>query len=103
MSSNRGKLAYLHEILRDYPEIKRKPADKRTAQELRRAAVVSEMLDDLRRMTDGQHRQRLVKLVYFDRSHTVYGAAMVIGISRRQAERWNAKMVENLAGKIGLI
>lgn len=35
-------------------------------------------------------RRRLVELVYWRRTHTVYGAGVEIGISEETAKRWNA-------------
>lgn len=35
-------------------------------------------------------RRRLVELVYWRRTHTLYGAGVEIGVSEETAQRWNA-------------
>lgn len=90
----RGKLAYIREVLRSYPEIQSKPVEKRTSHEQRRVEIVNEVLDMVDRMPDAVSRRTLVELVYFKKSHTLEGAALQIPISRRTAVRWNARVMK---------
>lgn len=41
-------------------------------------------------------------MMYFDRSHTLYGAALCIPIGRRTAEKWNAELMEIVEQEIDL-
>lgn len=46
----------------------------------------------------GAKRKRLANLVYFRRTHTVYGAGVEIGISEETAKRWNQDFLLCIAG-----
>ena len=61
--SKRGQLAYIREVLRSYPEIKRKPAPNRTDNEAARLRAVEDMMDELGRTPDGAQRQRFVRVL----------------------------------------
>ncbi len=43
-------------------------------------------------------RRKLVELVYWRRTHTVYGAGVEIGVSEETAKRWNADFLLCVAG-----
>jgi len=43
-------------------------------------------------------RRRLVELVYWRQTHTVYGAGVEIGVSEETAKRWNADFLLCVAG-----
>lgn len=43
-------------------------------------------------------RRRLVELVYWRRTHTVYGAGVEIGVSEETAKRWNSDFLLCVAG-----
>lgn len=98
-----GRRAYMREILREYPRAKKKPAGDRTNRENRLVEIVDDTLAEIERMRDGRHRVELIRLAYFDRSHTLYGAAMTIPISERQAKKWNAIVMNIMAEKMQLL
>lgn len=98
-----GRRAYMREILREYPRAKKKAAGDRTSRENRLVEIVDDMLAEIERMRDGRHRVELIRLTYFDRSHTLYGAAMTIPISERQAKKWNAIVMNIMAEKMQLL
>lgn len=58
-----------------------------------------ERLDAARR--DAKYKRLLLEMVYFRRSHSLYGAAAYLGIPERTAHRWNAKMLYALAEELG--
>lgn len=101
--SRRGQLAYIREVLRSYPEIKRKPAEHRTENESARMQVVEEMLEVLGRMPDGVQRQQFVKMLYFEGRYTFWGVIDKVPISQRTARRWNARIMDIMANKMHLI
>ncbi len=43
-------------------------------------------------------RRRLVEMVYWRQTHTVYGAGVEIGVSEETAKRWNADFLLCVAG-----
>ena len=98
-----GRRAYMREILREYPKAKKKPPEDRTDRESQLIAVVDRTLSEIERMRDGRHRVELIRLTYFERSHTLYGAALTIPISERQAKKWNNTLMMVMAEKMKLL
>ena len=98
-----GRRAYMREILKEYPRAKKKPPGDRTDKENRLVDIVDRTLSEIERMKDGRHRVELIRLTYFDRSHTLYGAAMTIPVSERQAKRWNDVLMRTMAEKMQLL
>lgn len=98
-----GRRAYMREILREYPRAKKKPPGDRTDKESRLVDIVDRTLAEIERMRDGRHRVQLIRMTYFDRSHTLYGAAMTIPVSKRQAEKWSSQFMNLLSYKLGLL
>ena len=98
-----GSRAYMREILREYPKAKKKPPEDRTDRESQLIAVVDRTLSEIERMRDGRHRVELIRLTYFERSHTLYGAALTIPISERQAKKWNNTLMMVMAEKMKLL
>ena len=50
---------------------------------------------------DAKYKRLLLEMVYFRRTHSLYGAAAYLGIPERTAHRWNAKMLHALAEELG--
>lgn len=98
-----GRRAYMREILREYPRAKKKPPGDRTDKENRLVDIVDRTLAEIERMRDGRHRVQLIRMTYFDRSHTLYGAAMTIPVSERQAKKWNNALMMVMAEKMQLL
>lgn len=46
---------------------------------------------------------RMIKLIYWDRSHTLSGAAMQVHISYRTARRWHSEVIYQIARNFGLL
>lgn len=63
-------------------------------------AVAAAVAETLRR-PDGQDRMRLVRLVFWQRSHTLEGAAMEIPVSYRTARRWHTQFILLVGEKYG--
>ncbi len=53
--------------------------------------------------SDGALRVELVKLVYWQRTHTIAGAATRLHVSERTARRWHRDFVYTVAAEYGLI
>ncbi len=98
-----GRRAYMREILREYPKAKKKPPEERTDKENRLVDIVDCTLAEIERMKDGRHRVELIRLTYFDRSHTLYGAALTIPICESQAKKWNKTLMTVMAEKMQLL
>ena len=78
-------------VLRDLPPTKQKEFE-----------AVQEAIKATLRMYGGAERLKLIDLVFWQRSHTIDGAAMAINISERTARRWHTTFIYLTAEKYGL-
>ena len=78
--------------LRTLPEINR-----RELEAVRAAIRTAESLPS------GRERMELVKLYYWKRSHTLFGAANAIHVSEKTALRWNRELILQVAKNFGLL
>lgn len=78
--------------LRELPEINRREID-----------AVARAISDTLRMPDGTRRLALMELVFWDRSHTLYGASLVLHVSKRTAIRWHGTFIKMVARNFGLL
>ena len=53
------------------------------------------------RKIDGAAMVRVFKMVYFDRTHTLYGAGISVPISEREARNWNTEFIKLLGQIMG--
>ena len=59
--------------------------------------AVHKAVEDTLRSPNGQHKLKLVSLVFWKRSHTLAGAAMQIHCGMRTAERWSSEFIKKVA------
>lgn len=78
--------------LRTLPEVNR-----RELEAVRAAICTTEALPN------GKRRMELVMLVMWRRSHTVFGAALKLGVSERTAKQWHGDFIREVAKNFGLI
>ena len=71
----------------------------RLKQQLAAVNKLLSRLESARR--DAKYKRLLLEMVYFRRTHSLYGAAAYLGIPERTAHRWNAKMLHALAEELG--
>ncbi len=65
-------------------------------------SAVKQLLQELGNdRRDSKYKKQLLEMVYFKRSHSLYGAAAWLEIPERTAHRWNAKMLRRLAEILG--
>ena len=62
--------------------------------------AVTAALALMSRLNSPGRRKRLADLVYFRRTHTLYGAAAVLEVSAETARRWNADFLLLLYGQL---
>ena len=60
-------------------------------------------LEEISRRRDGDEIIRLIDLVHFRRSHTLYGAAMVLNMSEITAKRKNGDFIRLVAKRLGYL
>lgn len=85
---------YIRAIVRAYPG--RMGADlsgvaKREYEAVRAAVEATE------RMEDGEARLKVIRLVHWNRTHTLEGAALTVPCSERTAGRWQRRFFEEVA------
>jgi len=81
---------YAKNIIRQYPaRLARPPGSLRQKEQLAVAAAVAET----EAMPEGAGRLKIIRLVYWDKSHTVEGAGMTVPVSPRTAWGWHGEFV----------
>lgn len=70
---------------------------------LKELAAVRAAIRYIEGLPSGKERMEIVKLYYWQRSHTLFGAANAIHISEKTALRWNRDFVMQVAENFGLI
>lgn len=78
--------------LRDLPETERKEYD-----------AVRKAIYATGEKPNGLEVMRLVKMVYWDRSHTIFGASVVLNVSEITAKRWNIEFIREVAKNYGFL
>ena len=81
----------------DHPVVSGVGAKAEGWQGTHRSDGVSWALEEIQRMPGGRARREIIQRVYFDNSHTLYGAALLVPIGEATAKRWNAEFIRLLA------
>lgn len=100
MSKHYSWWPYVKEIIRAYPV--------RIDAELSGVALidyhaVEDAIDKTEQMTDGQSRLKLIRLLHWNGTHTVQGAADEIPCDKSTAYRWQRRFFEEVARNRELI
>ena len=100
MSQNRnGWWSYVKYMARKYPNrIGRELQGTEDAEQ----AAVEAALRAIAERADGDARVQLVKMVFFDKTHTLAGAALALHCSERTARRWHTDFLREVGRKFGL-
>ncbi len=85
---------YIKDIIRKYPA--------RRSMELhgldrREQEAVQTAINATERMVNGEARLKIIRLVLWDRAHTLEGAALMIPCSKATANRWQRAFFEMVA------
>lgn len=78
--------------LRSLPEVNR-----------RELAAVRAAVNETKIHEDGKLRLEMIRLYYWKRSRTLFGAAEDVHVSRSTAKRWNTEFVKLVAKNFGLL
>lgn len=73
------------------------PIEQREYEAVRRAVLETE------RAPGGDLRMKLIKLVYWDKTHRLYGAAIECRIEEATSKRWNGDFIRVVARNFGLL
>lgn len=74
-----------------------------TATEEREFDAVSKAIRETQRMRYGCEMLQMVRLLYWDRSHTLYGASDKLHIHEQTAKEWHRNFVYRVAENYGLL
>lgn len=69
----------------------------------REYTAVSAAVESTKKRPDSSERLRLVSLIFWERSHTLEGAALVLHVSPRTARRWHGEFIRLVAREYGLL
>lgn len=70
---------------------------------LKESCAVSQAVSETRSMQDGEERLRFIRLVFWDKTYTLEGAAMAVNCSDRTARRWHTDFIKCVARNYGLL
>lgn len=97
----RGKLAYIREILFDYPELKNK--ENLNNSEQQRIKTVEKVLEKIKRMKNADEMLKIIDLVYFKRQFNLFEVIPEIAICDRSVYKLNAQIMALMAHELHLI
>lgn len=78
--------------LRQLPEVNRRELD-----------AVRKALEQTRQLPHGEDRIKLIRMVFWTKTHTVYGAALKLGVAEITAVRWHGLFIRMVAAHFGLL
>lgn len=73
------------------------------ATEQKEYEAVKEAIRRTKEKQSGEEILRMIRLVYWDRSHTIYGASMALNVSEITAKRWHVDFVKEVAKIYGFL
>lgn len=59
--------------------------------------AVSAAVEDTKRLLDGDDRMRVIRMVFFKKTHTLQGAALNVPCSYETAKRWTQQFIRLVA------
>lgn len=92
--------SYIKEIIREYPDMRTASTSGVTAREV---DAVSDAVYATERMDGGEAQLKVIRMVHWDRTHTLAGAALEIPCDRATAARWQRNFFEEVARNRGLL
>lgn len=87
-----AKTCAVIQALRELPEINRRELE-----------AVRKVIEETRALPNGKERLEMVRLVFWDKTHTLEGAAMKLHWSARKLVEWHGEFIRYVAKKFGLL
>ncbi len=91
---------YVKAVLREYGEYKNNPEKCRLKPF--QIEAVEKTLEEVKAMSNPDERLKMIELVFWERSHTLQGAALKVYVSYETAVLWHKKIVERLGVNLGI-
>lgn len=86
--------SYIKAVIRRYPALKSREVSGIALQE---KTAVEAAIASTERLSHGRDRLALVGMVFWEQTHTLSGAALMIPCSDRTAQRWHADFIKSVA------
>ena len=65
--------------------------------------AVRAALREVERLPEGELRLQMVRMVFWERTHTLAGVSRAVGYSERTVQRWHADFLRRVAARFGLL
>lgn len=85
---------YVKDMIRQYP---RRLGQSLTGIAACEQAAVQAAIEQTERMSDGQNRLKVIRLVLWDGTHYIAGAALQVPCGEKTAKRWHADFIKAVA------
>ncbi len=93
---------YVKKILCEYPELVKKNPKDLQENELRKIAAVNLAIAKNINQPNAEERIKIVTMVYFKKTHAIYGAAQTIPCHENTAGYWQAEFIRWVAEGLDL-
>lgn len=70
---------------------------------MKELAAVQAAIRTTLRLPRGEQRIQLIRMIYWDRSHTLAGAALCLEIAEVTAKRWHGEFLREVGRQFGLL
>jgi hypothetical protein len=100
-------------VISNYAGVRASPQASRTTESVairelpntsqREYEAVRRAIDATERYSNGRDRLKVIRLVLWDRTHTLEGAALMVPCSYRTARRWHTEFICMVASYYGLM
>ncbi len=70
---------------------------------LKEYQAVASALEKMGRYDNGRDRLRVIALVYWEKTHTLEGAALAVSCSNATVKRWHGQFIRLVAKQYGLL
>lgn len=94
---------YVRYIVRQYPDWSEAPGEKMTNAERAGWAAVDGAVEATGHVENSLARLKMIRMVHWERTHTLEGAALSIPCSRSLASKWQREFFEEVARNRGLL
>lgn len=91
---------YVKAIIRRYPELKGRDV---SGIALREKEAVEAAIAATERMQNGRERLEVVDMVFWKKTHTLSGAALMVPCHYETARHWHSDFIKEVARKFGFL
>lgn len=95
-----GWWGYAKWIIRQYPAREGKFIQGKALEE---QTAVKRAIDQTKQMENGMERIQVIEMVFFRRTHTLEGAALMVPCSYDTAQKYHAQFIKAVARNMGLM